>query len=310
MFSFKRSENVRLYSQTMYWGLDIGGTKLEGVVLSEPSEHGVLLRERIATEADKGYDHVLERCKLLLDKLISESKSEPTILGVAHPGKYNFEQHILSNSNTTALNGRPFIRDLEEKLGVALNAANDANCFTLAEAKAGGAKDFQTVFGIIVGTGVGGALCVDGKILQGRHGIAGEWGHNILEQQGAKCYCGKRGCVETVISGPALENYYRSIAGGEMALADIAAAAETDDHAATTLRRLYKQFGKALAAVINIFDPDCIIVGGGVSNIDGIYSEGRDAILPYLFNDRFETPLVKHSLGDSAGVIGAALLTA
>ncbi|MCB0344451.1 MAG: ROK family protein [Bdellovibrionales bacterium] len=294
----------------MVWGIDIGGTKLEGVVLESASSATPIARERIDTEAEQGYEHILSRTAELLKILKSKSGTSPSVIGVGHPGATDTFTGLLKNSNTTALNGKPFISDLEKTLGLDVRSANDANCFTLAEAKLGAAKGFDIVFGVILGTGVGGSIFVSGKIIQGRHGIAGEWGHNVLDPQGVTCYCGKRGCVETVLSGPGLEKFYALHANKSMKLEDIAATANTDQIAARTLDRLYDHFGNAIASVVNILDPDCIILGGGVSNIEGLYTRGREAILPHLFNDRFDAPILKHSLGDSAGVFGAALLTA
>jgi predicted NBD/HSP70 family sugar kinase len=220
----------------------------------------------------------------------------------------------MKNANTTALNGRPFHIDLEQKLGYPVRLANDANCFAVAEALMGAVPDAlpkaEVVFGVIMGTGVGGGWVVRGKVLNGRQGIAGEWGHNFLDESGGPCYCGRTGCVETVFSGPALERFYEKNAGQRLKLRDIVARAEagTDPIAEQTMQRLIHFFGKAMAVVINIMDPDAVVIGGGVGNIDRIYTDGVAEVQKYLFNPRIDTVFLKPKLGDSAGVFGAALL--
>lgn len=293
----------------MLWGLDIGGTKLEGVVLADASPEAVVARLRIDTEAERGYQHIVSRVKLLLKLLIEKAGERPETIGVGHPGTTECGSGQVKNSNTTVLNGRRFIEDLQQELRVPIAAANDANCFTLAETTFGAAQGCSSVFGIIMGTGVGGGICIDGRVLAGRNGIAGEWGHNVLDPTGPECYCGKNGCVETFISGPALETYYSTLSGRSLPLAKIIAESNHDEAAEQTAARLYEYFGKALAMVINILDPDCIIIGGGVSNVPGLYSFGREAAREHVFSEAFETPLLKHSLGDSGGVFGAALLS-
>jgi predicted NBD/HSP70 family sugar kinase len=220
----------------------------------------------------------------------------------------------MKNCNTTSLNGMPLKKDVEEKLKMPIVLANDANCFALAETQWGIVKEKglpgKVVFGIIMGTGVGGGLVFDGKIWSGFHGIAGEWGHNFLDKSGGPCYCGKTGCVETVISGPALERYYAGITGTKIRLKEIVSRhlQKSDDAASKTIERLCHFFGKGVAAVINLLDPDAIIIGGGVGNIDAIYNEGVESLQSFIFNNRADTPILKPSLGDSAGVFGAAAL--
>jgi len=204
--------------------------------------------------------------------------------------------------------------DLENLLGLQIEMANDADCFALAETRYGVVKeqfpDARIVFGVIMGTGVGGGIVVDGRAIVGLQGIAGEWGHNFLDESGGLCYCGKSGCVEKVISGPALEKYYFNETGNRKPLKDIVALAESkvDPTAQKTMLRLIEFFGKSLSVIINILDPDVIVIGGGVGNIDLLYDRGLDAVRKYIFNNRLDTPIVKPSLGDSAGVIGGAFL--
>jgi predicted NBD/HSP70 family sugar kinase len=220
----------------------------------------------------------------------------------------------MKNCNSTILNGKPLKSDLEKALGIELKLANDANCFALAETKLGVVSeqypDAEVVFGVIMGSGVGGGIVVNQKIINGLQGIAGEWGHNFLDESGGPCYCGKVGCVETIISGPSLERYYFSHTGNRKNLKDIASLAESkvDPTAQKAMQRLVHFFGLSLSAVINILDPDVIVIGGGVGNIDLLYDRGRDAVAEYVFNNRFETPIVQPILGDSAGVFGAAHL--
>jgi len=205
-------------------------------------------------------------------------------------------------------------KDLEEILGIPVKLANDANSFALAEALMGAGKDYpdaEVVFGVIMGTGVGGGLVVNKKIIGGHHGIGGEWGHNILDENGDDCYCGKKGCVEQVISGPALERFYERESGEKLSLKTILERyqAGTDVHAAATIDRLLEFYGRAISTLINVLDPGLIVIGGGVGNIDLLYTEGYERIKKYIFNNGvITTPILKPNLGDSAGVFGAALL--
>lgn len=294
-----------------YWGVDLGGTKIEGAVLSDEKPPRAISRIRIPTEAHHGYEHILSRVALLLEQLSSDSGERPKVLGLGHPGTHDPISGRLKNSNTTCLNGKPLQGDLESLLGITVRAANDANCFVLAEGTMGAARGGAVVFGVIMGTGVGGGILVDGRVIEGCQGIAGEWGHNVLIENGPQCYCGKCGCVETLLSGPALERYYEQLSGQSLGLPEIAGRADLGDSAAVqVLGRFTELFGRALAAVINILDPHVVVLGGGVSNLSCLYSEGIRQTKRFVFCDCFNTRIVKHQLGDSAGVIGAALLTA
>ncbi|MBL0562341.1 ROK family protein [Aeromonas hydrophila] len=291
------------------WGIDLGGTKCECVVL-EGDE--VLLRHRIPTERAGGYDHMIGQIAKLVAECADKIGQRPTLIGMGTPGARDPQTGLMKNCNTTELNGKPFKEDLERRLGVPVLIANDANCFALAETHLGAVRQYhpsaRVVFGIIMGTGVGSGIVINGRILNGHHGIAGEWGHNVLSPDGPECYCGKRGCVETFISGPALEAWYEAKAKRHLPLAKIAAATAHDHVAKLTIDRLHLLFGQALANVVNILDPDVIVIGGGVGNVQSLYSVGRETILPFLFNPRFATPIIAPALGDSAGVFGAALL--
>ena len=247
------------------WGIDLGGTKCECVVL-EGDE--VLLRHRIPTERRGGYEHMIGQIAKLVDECAERLGQRPAILGMGTPGARDPQTGLMKNCNTTELNGKPFKEDLERRLGIPVLIANDANCFALAETHLGAVRqhhpDAKVVFGIIMGTGVGSGIVINGQILNGHHGIAGEWGHNVLSPDGPECYCGKRGCVETFISGPALEAWYEAKAKNHLSLAQIVAASAHDHVARLTMDRLHLLFGQALANVVNILDPDVIVIGGGV----------------------------------------------
>lgn len=296
------------------WGIDLGGTKIEGIVIGNVENLTVLKRMRLPTEHEQGYTHVLEQVQKLVETLIAEVEMKPEKIGIGTPGIIDPRTQTLKNSNTVCLNGMPFKKDLEEILGVPLATANDANCFALAEARMGAVKDVlpdaEVVWGIIMGTGVGSGVVVNGKVITGRHGIGGEWGHNFLDESGGRCYCGKVGCVETVIAGPALTKFYNSLTGQDLKLPEIVERFHggEDPAAKKTMERLVHFFGKAVANVINIIDPDVIVLGGGLGNIDLLYSEGVEEVKKYIFNNRLETLFLKPKLGDSAGVFGAALL--
>jgi fructokinase len=291
------------------WGIDLGGTKIECAVLD--NNRKVLIRKRIPTEAFKGYEHILTQVKNLTSSVANELGELPRHIGFATPGVLDAATQTMKNCNTVCMNGKPMHTDLQDTLGISVRIANDANCFALAEALMGAGKEYpdaQVVFGVIMGTGVGGGLVVDGKIIEGLHGIAGEWGHNILEENGQLCYCGKKGCVETVISGPALERYYAERSGSSLKLKEILGS-ESDDVAKATIDRLLEYYGRAISTLINVLDPQLIIIGGGVGNIDLLYTEGYERIKKYIFNKGIvNTPIVQPLLGDSAGVFGAALL--
>lgn len=300
----------------MLWGIDLGGTKIEGVVLKSADEPEVLSRMRIPTEQEGGYEHILSQIAKLIDQLSGEINARPEKIGFGTPGTLDPSTQKLKNSNTTCYNGMPLKADLERKLGVPISIANDANCFALAEAKLGVVRsmgiDAEVVFGIIMGTGVGGGLVVHGKVINGMHGIGGEWGHNFLDESGGKCYCGKTGCVETVISGPSTERYYHSLSGEKRDLKEIVKLHEEgiDANATKTLNRLTHFFGKAISVVIDIVDPDVVVIGGGVGNIDLLYTDGAESARKHVFNDYLKTQFLKPELGDSAGVFGAAMLVA
>ncbi len=302
-------------SKNELWGIDLGGTKAEGVVLGARGSKDILFRDRVPTGAENGYQHILGQIDTLVKMMESSMGYRPKKLGIATPGTLDPRTGTMKGCNSECMNGMAMKNDLTRILGMEIFIANDANCFALAEARMGVVKEnfpkANVVFGVIMGTGVGGGLVVDGKVINGLQGIGGEWGHNFLDESGGPCYCGKSGCVEKVLAGPALERHYHSVTGQSKRLKEIYSLYKGGDKAATeTINRLTFFFGKAISVIINIIDPDVIVIGGGVGNIDEIYTDGVESLKNFIFNNRVvETPIVKPMLGDSAGVFGAAYLT-
>jgi fructokinase len=287
-------------------GIDLGGTKIEGVVLAPDGSE--LARRRVPTERERGYDHVVGRVVELVSALRPHAPGARRI-GIGTPGSLSARDGTLKNSNTTCLNGRPLHADLERALGLEIVMENDANCFALAEVHAGAARGARLAFGVILGTGVGGGIVVDGRVWTGPQHVAGEWGHHRISDDGPPCYCGQRGCVETFLSGPALERAYVAAGGSASDAQTIAArAAAGESSAILVLDRYLDRFGRALANLVNILDPDVIVLGGGLSNLDALYTRGVAAAARYVFNDELRTRVVRNALGDSAGVLGAAWL--
>lgn len=294
----------------MLWGIDLGGTKIEGAVLELARPTQPAVRIRVPSEAGGGYRHLLSQIERLVQRMEAESgESRPGRIGMGTPGAADPETGLMKNCNSTVLNGTRLREDLESLLGVQIAMANDANCFALAEATLGCAQGCGTVFGVIMGTGVGAGVVVDGRVLGGLHSIAGEWGHNVLEPGGTPCYCGKSGCVETVISGPALERYHEAHSARMLPLADIALLEEEGDPASVqTIDRLCSVFGQAIGPVINILDPEVIVLGGGVGNVPQLLSRAAHEAAPWVNTRPLRTRFLKPALGDSAGVFGAAML--
>jgi fructokinase len=296
---------------TRLWGIDLGGTKIEGAILDPGQPDRALHRLRRPTESARGYDSILSRIAgVVADLEVASGTTRPAALGIGTPGATEPSTGSLKNSNTTCLNGRPLRDDLRRLLGIEVRMANDANCFALAEATLGAARGRAVVMGLILGTGAGGGLVVHGRLLEGLHGIAGEWGHNPLGGETTPCYCGRSGCVEQVLAGPSLERFYREQTGQSVRLPEIVTrAAAGEPAAAATLSRLQEKFGEAIAVVLNLLDPDAIVIGGGVGNIDLLYTPAtRAAVLHHTFNSEVRTEFLRPALGDSAGVFGAAML--
>jgi fructokinase len=288
-------------------GIDLGGTKIEGVVLDPQGKE--IIRKRIPTEREKGYQHILNRLKSIHDELVATVSGQPTTFGIGTPGALSPRTGLLKNSNTVCMNGQPVKTDLEKLLGRKIEIQNDANCFAMAEALLGAGKGKNLVFGVIIGTGCGGGIVYKGEVFNGKQAIAGEWGHMSIDPSGPLCFCGQRGCTETYISGGGLENRYAEKYGVRRPLKDVVGEyVAGDPRAVEFMGEFFDRFGRAIANLIDILDPDIVVLGGGVSNVPAVYTEGVAAVKKYVFNDELETPIVKHHLGDSAGVLGAALV--
>jgi fructokinase len=292
-------------------GIDVGGTKIEAVALSETGD--VLVRHRIA--APQGdYAATLHALSSLVAEVEKETGQQGSI-GVAIPGTISNVTGLVKNANSTWLIGRPLGQDLAKQLGRPVRFANDANCFALSEATDGAAAGAASVFGVIVGTGTGGGLVVGGEVVVGVNAIAGEWGHNPMpwprtgEWPGPPCYCGRTGCIETFLSGPGLSrDFQRTAKEALSAEAIVARAAAGDLNATLCLERYEDRFARALASIINVFDPEVIVLGGGLSNIDRLYTAVPGRWSAFVFSDVVATRLVKATHGDSSGVRGAAWL--
>jgi fructokinase len=294
-------------------GIDLGGTKIEGVALAADGTETA--RRRISAPRDD-YDKTLAAIADLVEDL-SQTAACGAPIGVGIPGAISPATGLVKNANSTWLIGHPIRRDLEARLGRPVRLANDANCFALSEATDGATQGHHCVFGVILGTGVGAGLVVNGKLLLGPNAIAGEWGHNPLpwpdptELPGPKCYCGKRGCIETFVSGPGLATDHLRVTGVKLTAEAIVYGADESGHACKdTLHRYADRLAKALAHVINIVDPDAIVVGGGLSNVAALYDLVPARWGRYVFSDEVSTPLLKARHGDSGGVRGAARLWA
>ncbi len=285
-------------------GIDLGGTKIEGILLDE--KFSVIQRERIETHQEDGYDSIVKSITSLVNEL-SGKIGEETSVGICTPGVADDNSGLIKNSNTQCLIDMPLKNDIEKALCREIVMENDANCFALAESVLGSGKGYDVVFGVIMGTGVGGGIVINGTIHKGKTSIAGEWGHHTLRPSGNECYCGKQGCVETYISGPALERHWLELTGKKEQL-QLIVQDLTGEKVEQWKKEFLENFGSGLANVIDILDPDIIILGGGVSNISFLYDEGKKAVYDKVFSDSIETPILKNSLGDSAGVFGACLL--
>jgi len=293
-------------------GIDLGGTKIEGAALA--ADGTIAARLRVPTPAHD-YAGTIDAVAALVGRL--ETLAGPaSSVGVGIPGALSPASGLVKNANATWLIGRTLDRDLTSALGRPVRVANDANCFAVSEAADGAAAGAAVVFGVILGTGVGGGLVVHGRPLVGANAIAGEWGHNPLpwpedgERPGPRCYCGRQGCIETFLSGPGLARDYApgGRADGPSAEAVVARAAAGDPGAEAALARYEARLARALATVINLVDPDVIVLGGGLSNIDRLYRTVPELWRPWVFSDRVDTLLRLNMHGDSSGVRGAAWL--
>ena len=282
-------------------GVDLGGTKIEAILLDD--EFNALKRKRIPTPQNDYLKIIDAICHLISDV---SSQADSYSLGICVPGAISKSTGMIKNSNTQCLIGKSLKEDLEEKLGTEISMENDANCFALAESTLGAGTGYDLVFGVIMGTGVGGGIVIDGKLFSGRMNIGGEWGHHTLQRNGISCYCGNSGCVECYISGPALEKRWAQLTGNDETMKSI--LSNNDDMFLKWKREFLENFGYALANVIDILDPDAVVLGGGLSNIDFLYSEGKCSVYQKVFSDFVDTPILKNKLGDSAGVFGACMI--
>ncbi len=295
----------------MQIGIDLGGTKTEAIGLD--GDQVVAPRRRVATVPD--YAGTLDSIARLVHEIEADAGGTGSV-GVGIPGTVSRITGLVKNANSTWLNGRPLLADLETRLGQPVRVANDANCFTLSEAMDGAGQGFETVFGVILGTGVGGGISIRQRIHDGPTQIAGEWGHNPLpwmtdEERAAapRCYCGKSGCVETFLSGPGFERDFASAAGASRSSHEIVrAAADGDRQASNALKRYEDRLARALATVVNVLDPNVVVLGGGMSNLPRLPSAMLAALPRYVFSDRISTRVVLNAHGDSSGVRGAAWL--
>ena len=295
----------------MQIGIDLGGTKTEAIALA--GDTVVAARRRLPTPPD--YDGTLDTVVRLVSGLEAETGQSGTV-GVGIPGVVTRATGLVKNANSTWLIGRPLQAHLEDRLGRPVRVANDANCFALSEASDGAGREYQTVFGVILGTGVGGGIVIRRHIHDGPNQIAGEWGHNPLpwmtdeeRETAPECYCGKTGCIETFLSGPGLERDYAIHSGRPRSGPEIVAAAATGDgQAAGALHRYEHRLGRALAGVINILDPDVVVLGGGLSNLPDLAPAVATVLPRYVFSDTLQTDVVPNLHGDSSGVRGAAWL--
>ncbi len=295
-------------------GIDLGGTKIEAVALD--GQGAVVFRERCPTPRDD-YEGTLEAIADLVEAAEHATRASATV-GIGMPGTISPATGLVKNANSTWLNGRALHTDVERRLGRPVRLANDANCFALSEASDGSAAGAAVVFGVILGTGCGGGVVVDGRVLTGPNAIAGEWGHNPLpwptdaERPGPRCYCGQWGCLETYVSGPGLARDYALAAGVDLTGIDagvvVARAGAGDEVAAAALDRHANRLARGLASVINVLDPDVIVLGGGVSNVAMLYDAVPRLLPPFVFSDVVTTRVVRARHGDSSGVRGAAWL--
>lgn len=288
-------------------GIDLGGTKIEGVALDATGAE--IARRRIDTEADGGAAHIVARIAGLYAGLVYAVDDMPHTLGVGTPGAISPKTGLLKNSNTVCLNGQPLRAMLEAALLHPVAIENDANCFALAEALHGAGRGFGCVFGVIMGTGCGGGIVLDGRVRTGAQAIAGEWGHMVLDPAGPRCYCGANGCVETFISGGGLAARFAARFGRPLSARAIHAGFEAGDpDCVAAMEEFFARFGRAIANLIAVLDPDIIVLGGGLSNIPELTTLGVQQVARCVFSDELNTPIVRNQLGDSAGVIGAALI--
>lgn len=291
-------------------GIDLGGTKIEALLLD--SSDAVLFRERRTTPLTRGYEAILASvADMVRDAACLVPHGRGYTVGIGIPGSIDAATGLVRNANSVCLIGRPFQMDLERLLRRAVGVRNDADCFTLAECRQGAGAGYKLVFGVIMGTGCGGGIWLNGEVREGPHRMCGEWGHMSVDPFGAECYCGNRGCVETKISGSGVEAAFRSRYGERLAMEQIVAGARAGEpRCRAAFDAFLEEFGRSLGGVISLLDPDAVVLGGGLSNIEELYGPGLDRVRHYAFHNNLRTPLLQNKLGDSAGVFGAAWIGA
>jgi fructokinase len=291
-------------------GIDLGGTKTESVLLDPADE--VVFRERRVTPLAEGYQAILSSVADLVSaagSLVPDGAGYSVGIGI--PGSIDAATGLVRNANSVCLIGNPFPSDLERLLARPVRVRNDADCFTIAECRRGAGAGYGVVFGVIMGTGCGGGICLNGEVRQGPHRICGEWGHMSVDPLGADCYCGNRGCVETKISGSGVEADFKNRFGESLSMDLIVAGARSGEpRCRAAFDAFLEEFGRCLGGVISILDPDAVVLGGGLSNIEELYSTGLQRVRHYAFHNDLRTPVLKNTLGDSAGVFGAAWIGA
>jgi len=287
-------------------GIDLGGTKIESVVLDLNSK--VLFRKRIFTESQKGSDHVLNQIQKIYLQALNSIQGKEHTLGIGTPGSIFKSTGLLRNSTIACQNGLPLHDLIEKKLNHLCVIENDANCFALAESHIGAGENYALVFGVIMGTGCGGGFIYNGELRTGPQRLAGEWGHSVINPNGPECFCGKKGCVSTYISGAGLEDIIYKNLKIKVSAENFLSQPTYNNNEKNILHQFYEYFGLSLANIINTIDPDIIILGGGLSNHQDLYTKGLKMVYKNIFCEEPNTPILKNVLGDSAGVIGAAII--
>lgn len=289
-------------------GIDLGGTKIESMLTNiDPLD--VLERKRVPTPKAEGYECIVQTLEGLIRELLDQCGSEHVTIGIGLPGSISEITGLIHGCNILCLNGTPLKHDLSKRLGRDLRIENDANCFALSETKLGAGRWHNSIAGVILGTGGGGGIVIDGKLWNGLHGNAGEWGHSCLDINGPECWCGARGCMELYLSGTGLQRMYREAGGSDKKVPAIYQDyKEREELAVKVINEFLRYFGRGMANIINTFDPDVLILGGGVSNLPILYEEGVEEVRKQTFSYQGPTPIVQNQLGDSSGIYGAALL--
>ena len=288
--------------------VDLGGTKIE-IILCGENILDILQRKRVPTQQDKGYERLLHQIADLMKEFLQISQQE-VVIGMGIPGSISPLTGTIVGANTQCLNGQPLQVDLQSLIDHQVYIENDANCFALSEALIGAGQGYEAVLGIIMGSGVGGGAVYSGKLWKGANGCASEWGHQTLKSNGIPCWCGRIGCMENYLSGIGIERIYKELCGEKCSLPEIYRKYEEgeDPYAQHVMQNMISDFADGMSNLITIFDPSIIVLGGGVSNLPILYSQGASAAIQKTFHPEFTVPIVQNKLGDSSGIYGAAML--